>query len=250
MTYEVYFVSLFLLQIKLQIMKYTDILLDLDDTLIDTANNTKETVKEIYRDYHFAEHFESFNSFFDLYNTNVSKLWIGYNNGDVTKEKIQKDRFTDTLIHIDGFTEEKISIINKDYIGRIVKKGALIEGAIDLLEYLKSKYKIHILSNGFTEMQYQKMESAGLSLSYFGHIILSDIVGINKPHPDIFAYSLNKIEANKDEVIMIGDNLSTDITGAYHSGIDQIWYNPENKPSDQFKPTYMVRSLSEIKNIL
>lgn len=231
-------------------MKYTDILLDLDDTLIDTATNTKETVKEIYRDYLFEEYFESFEYFFSSYNENVSKLWIGYNKGDVSKEKIQKDRFTDTLKHIEGFTEEKISAINKDYIGRVVKKDVLIEGAIDLLDYLKSKYKIHILSNGFTEMQYQKMESARLSLSYFDQIILSDVVGVNKPHPDIFSYSLNKIEASKNEVIMIGDNLSTDISGAYRSGINQIWYNPENKPTEEFKPSHMVKRLSEIKNIL
>ncbi|MBK5720496.1 YjjG family noncanonical pyrimidine nucleotidase [Dysgonomonas sp. Marseille-P4677] len=231
-------------------MKYTDILLDLDDTLIDTATNTKETVKEIYRDYLFGKYFKSFDEFFTFYNENVSKLWIGYNNGDITKEKIQEDRFTDTLKHIDGFNKEKIRVINKDYIERIVKKEALIEGALDLLDYLKPKYKIHILSNGFTEMQYQKMESARLDLSYFDHIILSDIVGVNKPHPDIFSYSLDRIGATRSEVIMIGDNLSTDIYGAYNSGINQIWYNPENKLPEKIKPTYMVKKLYEIKNIL
>lgn len=231
-------------------MKYTNILLDLDDTLIDTAANTKETVKEIYRDYILQEYFKSFEDFFSIYNKNVSKLWIGYNNGDITKEKIQKDRFTDTLKHIDEFTKAKIGAINKDYIGRIVKKDTLIEGAMDLLNYLKSKYRIHILSNGFTEMQYQKMESAGLPLSYFDQIILSDIVGVNKPHPDIFSYSLDKIGANKNEVIMIGDNLSTDISGAYSSGINQIWYNPENRPTEKFEPTHIVKSLSDIKTIL
>jgi len=246
----VYFVSLFLFDFKIQKMNYTNILIDLDDTLIDTAANTKAAVEEIYEDYDFEKYFGSFSDFFSFYHHNVSKLWIGYNNGSVTKEDIQKNRFYETLKHIEDFNDDKIKSINDDYIERIVKKEALIEGAIDLLDYLKQRYRIHILSNGFSEMQYQKMESARLCASDFDHIILSDVVGVNKPHPDIFAYSLNKIGAKKEEVIMIGDNIATDIMGAYNSGINQIWYNPEDAPTDNFTPTYTVKQLCEIKDIL
>jgi len=231
-------------------MKYTDILLDLDDTLIDTAANTKETVKEIYTDYLFSEYFDSFDVFFSFYHTNVSKLWDSYNKGQISKEEIQRERFSVSLRHIEGFNEEKIQIINSDYIERIMKKEALIEGAIDLLDYLRHRYKIHILSNGFTEMQYTKMESAGLSFEYFENIILSDKVGVNKPHPDIFRYALEKTGTEARHVVMIGDNLQTDIKGAYDSGISQIWLNTDSRPSDGFKPTHTVKKLSEIKDIL
>lgn len=231
-------------------MQYTDILIDLDDTLIDTASNTKKTVKEVFDDYSLGEYFASFDEFFSFYHTNVSKLWDGYNKGKVTKEDIQRDRFTSSLAHLKGFDNKKIQVINKDYIERVMTKDALIEGALELLDYLKSKYKLHILSNGFTEMQYKKMESARLSLSYFDTIILSDVVGVNKPHPDIFAYSLNKIGVSGRDVIMIGDNLQTDISGAHNSGIDQIWYNPEGRGYSDFSPTHTVKVLSEIRNIL
>lgn len=231
-------------------MKYTDILIDLDDTLIDTAKNTKETVREIYNDYKFEEYFDTFDDFFSLYHGNVSKLWEMYNRGEISKEKIQNERFAVSLRHREGFDDERIATINHDYIGRIMKKEAVVEGAIELLDYLKSKYRIHILSNGFTEMQYTKMESAGLSLNYFDNVILSDKVGVNKPHPDIFKYTIEKTGAKLNEAIMIGDNILTDIKGAYDSNIDQIWFNPESKAAEEFKPTHTVRRLSEIKDIL
>lgn len=231
-------------------MKYTDILIDLDDTLIDTARNTKETVREIYNDYQFSDYFDTFDNFFSLYHTNVSKLWDMYNKGQITKEKIQRERFTVSLGHLNGFDDKRIQTINHDYIGRIMKKGAIVEGATEILDYLKSKYRLHILSNGFTEMQYTKMESAGLSLGYFDNVILSDKVGVNKPHPDIFRYAVEKTSARPNEIIMIGDNILTDIRGAYDSNIDQIWYNPEGKTAQDFKPTHTIEKLSEIRNIL
>ncbi|MDR2955479.1 MAG: YjjG family noncanonical pyrimidine nucleotidase [Prevotella sp.] len=231
-------------------MKYTDILLDLDDTLIDTAQNTRETVKEIYEDYKLNDHFESFPAFFSFYHANVSKLWVAYNNGKLGKDDIQQKRFGVSLSHLPGMTGEHIATINADYIERIMQKEALVDGAMDLLEYLAPKYKLHILSNGFTEMQYIKMESARLPLSAFDNIILSDVVGVNKPHPGIFRYALDKARVKANETIMIGDNIDTDIRGAYDSGIDQIWFNPEGKSMTDFKPTYIVKRLSDIKAIL
>lgn len=231
-------------------MKYTDILIDLDDTLIDTARNTKETLREIYNDYLFEKYFDTFDNFFSLYHGNVSKLWDMYNKGEISKEGIQNERFAVSLRHMEGFDDKRIQTINNDYIGRIMKKEAIVDGAIELLDYLKPKYRIHILSNGFTEMQYTKMESAGLSLDYFDNVVLSDKVGVNKPHPEIFRYTIEKAGAKPDETIMIGDNILTDIKGAYDSNIDQIWFNPENKTAEKFEPTHTVRKLSEIKNIL
>lgn len=231
-------------------MKYTDVILDLDDTLIDTAANTKVTVKEIYEDYNLAGYFSSFDDFYSFYYSNVSKLWDLYNHGGISKDEIQQERFGVSLRHLKGFDEEYIRTINSDYTARIMKKEALVDGAMALLDYLYPKYRLHILSNGFTEMQYQKMESAGISLSYFDKIILSDKVGVNKPHPDIFKFALQEIGVEAGNTIMVGDNFSTDIIGAHNCGIDQIWYNPENKPFVDFKPTFIVSHLLQIKEII
>ncbi|MDU1891557.1 MAG: YjjG family noncanonical pyrimidine nucleotidase [Dysgonomonas sp.] len=230
-------------------MKYTDILLDLDDTLIDTAKNTIITVEEIYNDYQLGKYFPSFNDFFSIYHKSVSQLWELYNKNQITKNVLQRERFIAPLSLVEEITEEQALVINDDYIQRIMRKESLIEGAKKLLDYLSSKYKLHILSNGFTEMQYKKIDSAGLTC-YFDKVILSDAVGVNKPHPDIFEFTLKEIGVNKNKVIMIGDNLSTDIEGAYNSGIDQIWFNPSNKHYNSFKPNYIIKKLSEIHEIL
>lgn len=230
-------------------MKFTDILLDLDDTLINTAQNTIITVEEIYNDYQLGNYFPSFNDFFTLYHNSVSQLWELYNKNQISKEILQRERFIAPLSIVEQISEEQALAINDDYIQRIILKDTLIEGARELLEYLHSKYRLHILSNGFTEMQYKKMDSAGIS-HYFDKVILSDIVGMNKPHPDIFTFALKEINVEKNKIIMIGDNLSTDIEGAHNSGIEQIWYNPKRKTSNEFKPTYIVNNLLEILNIL
>lgn len=236
-------------EILLQEMKYTDIFLDLDDTIINTAENTRITVSEIYEDYNFGNYFVSFNDFYTVYYANVSRLWELYSQGKISKKVLQRERFLGTLSMVEDISEEQALAINDDFIGRIMKKGILIEGAKELLDYLYSKYKIHILSNGFTEMQYKKIDSAGLS-SYFDKVILSDKVGINKPHPDIFMFALNEVGKHREEVIMIGDNVVNDIQGAYNCDIDQIWFNPENISPGDIKPTYIVKKLDEIKDIL
>lgn len=230
-------------------MRYTDILLDLDDTLIDTVENTRLTLIELYDDYGFGNYFPSFADFYEIYFANVSQLWELYGRGKITKATLQRERFIAPLNFVEEITEEQALAINDDFIERVMLKGTLIDGAVDLLDYLQSRYKIHILSNGFTEMQYVKIKSARLD-NYFDKVILSDEVGVNKPHPDLFSFALEKIGVGTDNTIMIGDNLFTDIGGAYHSGIDQIWFNPKSKPIKDFQPTYIVKELSEIKSIL
>lgn len=230
-------------------MKYTDILIDLDDTLIDTVENTRLTIMEIYEDYGLGNHFPSFDDFYTIYTENVSQLWELYSKGKITKATLQRERFISPLSIVGSITDEQALAMNDDFISRVMLKDTLIEGAKELLDYLQPKYKIHILSNGFTEMQYKKMEVAGL-IDYFDKVILSDKVGVNKPHPDIFRYALDETGVEKGNVIMIGDNLFTDIGGAYSFGIDQIWFNPKEKEPTDIIPTYTVRRLEEIYNIL
>ncbi|NLZ95964.1 MAG: HAD-IA family hydrolase, partial [Bacteroidales bacterium] len=136
-----------------------------------------------------------------------------------------------------------------DFLERTTHKTKLVDGTMDLLNYLKPKYKMHILSNGFKEVQYKKIENSGLK-SYFDKVILSDELGIHKPHVDFFTHALEQANASRSETIMIGDSWDADIVGAYNSNIDQLWLNPEEIQPEDFTPTYSVRALGEIKGIL
>lgn len=230
-------------------MIYTDVLIDLDDTLIDTVENTRLTISEIYNDYNLGSYFPSFEDFYAIYVANVSQLWELYSRGKISKANLQRERFIAPLSVVDCISDEQALAINDDFIARVMLKDTLIDGAKELLDYLQPKYRMHILSNGFTEMQYNKMEVAGLS-SYFDKVILSDKVGVNKPHPNIFHYALNEIGVDKRDVIMIGDNIFTDIGGAYNIGIDQIWFNPQGKESVDIQPAHIVKRLKDIQYIL
>ncbi|MDQ7950173.1 MAG: HAD-IA family hydrolase, partial [Cellulomonas sp.] len=112
-----------------------------------------------------------------------------------------------------------------DYVRMGPMKTHLFEGAIDVLGYLRKKYKLHIISNGFKETTTTKMERSGLN-PYFTEIIISEDVGVNKPHYSIFEYALNKAGANKHESIMIGDSIEADIRGAQNFGMQAIFFNP------------------------
>ena len=139
--------------------------------------------------------------------------------------------------------------INDDFLERTTTKTRLVPGASDLLEYLRPSYRMYILSNGFREVQDKKLTNAGLAV-YFDSMILSEDAGINKPHKSIFDFALKNTNSRRRESLMIGDSWEADIAGARNAKIDQLWFNPEALPFQDFVPTYTVRSLSDIKKIL
>lgn len=232
-------------------MAYKNLFIDLDDTLWDIHQNGRECLEEIYRDYRYNQFYETFEDFYQVYMPSNNYLWGLYREGKISKDELIVERFLFPLRRFgidDPYYAKKVS---DDFLERTTHKTKLIDGTIDLLEYLKPKYRMHILSNGFSEVQYKKIENSGLR-PYFSKVILSEDAGINKPHPDFFTYALKVTNSRRDETLMIGDSWDADIVGAYNSRIDQLWLNSDSKskkPTD-FEPTFTVHSLGEIKGIL
>lgn len=231
-------------------MKYKTIFFDLDDTLVDTVQNNKEALEDIYEEYKLHELFSSFLDFYKKFQELNSNLWELYAYGKITKEELKKERFKKSLEGVINITTEKSLKMNDDFLDRAsTKKNVILEGK-EILEYLYPQYNMYILSNGFQEVQSHKMNNARLN-PYFKKVILSDHIGKNKPHPDLFDYALEVAQTDRKEAIMIGDNLNTDIMGAKNSGIDQIWFNPSNLPdSEKIRPTFTITRLDELKGIL
>lgn len=231
-------------------MKYTTIFFDLDDTLIDTALNSKQVLEEVYTDYTINKFYPTFDDFYTKYQRINLHLWDQYEQNLISKEELKKGRFQQALSEFTTISTEQSLEMNSDFMGRVSNKKNIIEGVEAILEYLKPKYHLYIISNGFLEVQDKKIKNAGLD-SYFKDVFLSDHVGKNKPHPLLFNHALKKAGTTSEDCIMIGDNINTDIIGAKNLGIDQIWFNPQDtKDINNIAPTYTVKVLNDIKAIL
>jgi putative hydrolase of the HAD superfamily len=149
-----------------------------------------------------------------------------------------------------GVTDDESSLkIEKHFLELTTQKTRVVDGAIELCEYLRPKYKMYILSNGFREVQFKKLSNSGLA-PYFDGIILSEDAQAQKPSEKIFQYALSETDSRLSESLMIGDSWDADIVGAKGIGMEQLWFNPYKFPHEGFDPTYEVNTLKEITEIL
>ena len=229
--------------------KYRNLFIDLDDTLYDFSAASREAFKETYELLHYERYFDSFEHYMGIYAPYNLELWKIYGEGKITKEELNRRRYRYPLEVVGINNPGLADTFCREALSRIPAKGNLIPGAIELLEYLRPKYRMFILSNGFTELQSRKMSAAGID-GYFDNVILSEEIGVNKPRPELFEYALKKAEASLEDSIMIGDMFDTDIAGAANIGMDQIFFNPKRLTGMHFAPTYEVGHLFEIKEIL
>ncbi|NNC84386.1 MAG: noncanonical pyrimidine nucleotidase, YjjG family [Flavobacteriales bacterium] len=228
--------------------RYRDLFFDLDHTLWDFDTNSRSALQELFNDYlnPLSTDFDRFHQTYVEVNDNY---WQQYRAGRVTKKVLRIGRFRDALIRF-GFDDEALSWTLADqYVKRSPYQTALFPYAIETLEYLREKgYQMHIITNGFEEVQHIKLEQSGL-LPFFSKVITSEMVGQRKPHERIFRRAMQEATTTPDVSIMIGDNLEADIKGAQHFGMDQVFFNPYQKAQD-IRPTYVIEELRELREIL
>jgi putative hydrolase of the HAD superfamily len=218
------------------------IFFDLDHTLWDFDKNAQETLHELYLQYQLEQiGLASADEFIAAYTENNHQLWAEYHVGKITKETLRAERFSRTFLQL-GVEPEKIPHqFEDDYVRLTPTKTHLFLGSEKVLAYLQQKYVLHIISNGFKESTLIKMEVSGLN-PYFTNVIISEDVGVNKPHKAIFEYALDKAGAQLHESIMIGDSIEADIRGAQAFGMKAIYFNPLQKelPEDvQWQITHL-----------
>jgi putative hydrolase of the HAD superfamily len=202
------------------------IFFDLDHTIWDFDRNAQETLLELYEVYGLkALGLHSAENFIERYTVNNHRLWQRYHLGEITKETLRHERFRNTFLELGVAPENVPHQFEDDYVKMSPTKTNLFEGAEKVLAYLKEKYELHIISNGFKETTLTKMNLSGLN-PYFTQVIISEDVGVNKPNKLIFEHALAVAGALKEESIMIGDSLEADIRGAQDFGMLAIFFNP------------------------
>lgn len=130
------------------------------------------------------------------------------------------------------------------------KKPFIYDESFTVLDELKGKYKLLLLTNGSPDLQNTKLTITSELVPYFDEIVISGAFGKGKPDPIIFEHALERIGLNKDEVIMVGDNLMTDILGASRAGIKSVWINRHDKERNEVVPDYEIMHLEELYPIL
>lgn len=208
--------------------KYKSLFFDLDNTLWDFEKNSLEALRQTFLKYNLHARVSNFEGFHQLYSRINENYWKDYRNKLISKQQLTSRRFQDTF---DSFTLNGIDAaqFNEDYLRIMPGYNILIDGAVDLLNYLQGKgYKMYIITNGFHEVQHNKLEVSGL-IKYFDRVFISEDIKAPKPNREIFEYALKSSNSSKKFSLMIGDSWESDIMGAINFGMDQVYYSPNDK---------------------
>ena len=219
---------------------------DLDHTLWDFEKNSALTFQKIFEIHEIKIKIDVF---LEKYIPLNIQFWKMYREETITKEELRYQRLKAAFDAINYKISDKvINRLADDYINYLSTFPHVFEGTFEILDYLKSKYQLHIITNGFQEIQHKKMRISKL-LPYFKEIITSESVGLKKPNPKVFEYALLVSKAKKYESIMIGDSIEADIEGAINFGIKAIHCNLDNQLVKE-EGFSSINHLLELKNHL
>jgi putative hydrolase of the HAD superfamily len=210
---------------------FKHIFFDLDHTIWDFDKNSKFTFKKIFQLNNINLDIDVFLEAYLPINTSYWKL---YRANNISKQDLRFGRLKDTFKSIDlNISTKLIHKLSEDYIKFLSTFNFLIEDSLKVLEYLNKKYTLHIITNGFQEVQNEKLLNSNI-YHFFSTITNSEMVGVKKPNKKIFQVALDKANANKTNSIMIGDNLDADVIGALKFGMSSILFNyhKEDVPAD------------------
>lgn len=225
--------------------KITDVFFDLDHTLWDFDKNSALTFQKIFATHKLSVPFDDFIKIYQSVNLNYWKL---YREERIDKPSLRYGRLKDSFEMLNfKIDDELIHLLSEDYITYLTTFNHLFDGALEILNYLNVNYKLHIITNGFEEVQYRKIKNSNIE-HFFKTITNSEMVGVKKPNPLIFNHALSLAQTSPEQSVMIGDNLEADILGALNVGFDVILFNNHTVAVDD--SIKKVDTLLQIKNYL
>lgn len=224
--------------------KYTTLLFDSDNTLLDFTKAEQNALKDTLT----AHGIEYKDEIHGIYSRVNDSFWKAYERGEIEKSEIYTGRF-EKLLEIIGKTADKNSF-SELYIERLACYHFTVDKAVDTLKVLKDRgYDLHIVTNGHHKIQQKRLEDSKIKYIVNG-VFVSEAVGAPKPEKEYFDYVFAHIsEKDKSKILIIGDSLTSDISGGINAGIDTCWYNPQFKTAD-IKPTYEINNITDLIKML
>lgn len=217
------------------------ILFDADDTLFhfDAFSGLRHLFADfniVFTEQDFAE--------YQLVN---KPLWVDYQNGAISAVQLQQQRFTLWAERLSCSSQE----LNNSFMSIMAEICTPIAGVIELLHSLKDKVRLGIVTNGFTLLQQARLERTGLK-NYFDLLVISEEVGVAKPHKAIFEHTLALMgNPVREQVLMVGDNPDSDIVGGINAGLCTCWFNQhQHQVPDGIRPHYQVSSFQQLHQLL
>lgn len=223
----------------------TDVFFDLDHTLWDFEKNSSLTFERILKDHAVNVSLEDF---LEVYVPTNLAFWKLYREEKITKEALRYQRLKtvfDQLGH--HISDDLIHSLSTEYINHLSSYNHLFPDTVEVLNYLRPRYRLHIITNGFQEVQEKKLMNSGI-YHFFEHIVDSEMAGVKKPNPIIFELALDKAKVHPQKSLMIGDNLEADILGAKSVGFHTLHFNAHGDPEHEHAP--IITELKEIKTFL
>ncbi len=226
---------------------YRFILFDLDNTLFDFTRSEKESIELALTELGFKGFDRKVH--LPLYRETNKRIWKEFEEGTIEAEELKIERFRRYLGNIGSSLDP--SLVSRTYLNALSESVYVFPGVPELLRRLAERFSLSIVTNGLTSVQKPRIAASQIS-PYFRSILISEELGIAKPDPEFLRLAMETLGAeDRREVIIVGDNPSSDIAGGMNAGIDTVWYNPSGKEIDpHFKPTYTVSSLEEIPGLL
>jgi YjjG family noncanonical pyrimidine nucleotidase len=223
----------------------TDVFFDLDHTLWDFEKNSALAFDKVFKMQDLEVNMPEFLKYYVPINR---EYWERYRKDEITQKELRFGRLKDTFDLIKyAISDDIVELLSAEYIHYLPKYNHLFDGTIEILDYLKTKYNLHIITNGFAEIQGNKLNNSYIT-AYFKTVTNSEMAGVKKPNPKIFEYALDFAKTKKENSIMIGDCIEADVRGALDAGLDAIFFNESNVPvTDNIK---QINHLLELKKYL
>ena len=227
--------------------KYKHLFFDLDNTLFDFGASEKLVLHDLYENKLKDSDFSSVEEFIHTYELINDRLWAEYREHKINKEAVKYGRFRETLQQKNIVDESLARYMGDYFVKTCADNDTLVDGAKEVIAALYDKYELHIVSNGFVEAQYRKLELTGLR-PYFKGITLSEEIKTQKPNRRFFEHAFKMVNARKSQSVVIGDSWESDIEGAINFGVDAIFfsYDGDKPKKSEIKTIFKLNELLSV----